>query len=111
MNSECCLKPTEKPLCTCSYEEVLDAIGKKWAAVILNLLSSYESLGYNTLFEKISGITPKAFGDKLHMLESAGLVEKKVISERPLRTQYALTSEGQRVIASFTSLFGTAKKE
>lgn len=109
MNSECCLKPQEKQLCTCSYEEVFHLVGRKWTVVILNLLHSYGSLGYNAMLAKISGITPKAFGDKLKALEEKGLIEKHV-TEKPLRSTYSLTTEGKRLSEGLSPFFNATKE-
>ena len=97
MISACCLKPNEQTLCSCSAEELLEVIGKKWVVVILNLIHAYGPLGYNAIFNKISGITPKAFGDKLRLLAGRGLIAKHV-AEKPLRTTYHLTPEGRAIL-------------
>ena len=47
-SAECCVKPLEKAACSCAYENLLDAIGKKWAVVILNLLQRHGRLGLGT---------------------------------------------------------------
>lgn len=109
MNLGCCLKPEEKSLCTCAYEELFDVIGKKWAVVILNLLRSHGSLGYNEIFNKISGITPKSFGDKLKLLEERRLIARR-ITEKPLRTTYTLTDEGRNLSGHLLSIFEAPKE-
>jgi len=106
MEAKCCLKPTEKFLCSCSYEELLHTIAKKWTVVILNLLHSYGPLGYNALFNKISGISPKAFGDKLKLLEERGLITRQ-ITENPLRVHYRLTAAGRKRLESLHLFFNT----
>lgn len=109
MNSKCCLKPQEKHLCTCSYEEVLHLVGRKWTVVILNLLNSYGQLGYNAMLAKISGVTPKAFGDKLKVLEEKGLVTRRV-TEKPLRSTYSLTAEGKSLLEGLLPFFNATKE-
>jgi len=106
MNPECCLKPIEKHLCSCQYDELLDAIGKKWTVVILNLLHFHGLLGYNAMFNKISGISPKAFGDKLKLLEERGLITRQ-ITEKPLRVHYRLTAAGRKRLESLHLFFNT----
>jgi len=104
MDPICCLKPAEKPYCTCSFDELFAVIGRKWALVILNLLNNYRTLGYNQMLNKISGITPKAFGDKLKLLEEKELVEKNT-NRKPLRTTYALTPKGEEFLLSLLKFF------
>lgn len=109
MNQECCLKPSEKFFCTCSYEDRLELIGKKWALVILNLLYARGPLGYNALFAKISGITPKSLGDKLKLLEEKGLLIRS-ITAKPLRVTYQLTPEGKMLLESLSPFFNATKE-
>lgn len=99
MNTECCLKPQEKSFCSCSADELLAIIGKKWTVVILHLLYAYGPLGYNEMLKKISKIAPKSFGDKLKLLEKRGLIARSV-SEKPLRITYRLTPEGKVLFES-----------
>ena len=108
MNPECCLKPNEKHLCSCSSDELLDVVGKKWAIVILKLIHAYGSLGYNAMFNKISGITPKAFGDKLRLLIGRGLIAKQT-TEKPLRATYRLTPDGESLLESLEPFLASQK--
>ena len=106
MSSECCLKKEiEKPACICYHEELLSVLGKKWAVLILRIIQSFGVSNYNEIFGKISGITPKAFGDKLRILENGKLIERKVIMDQPLRTKYSLTFEGEKLLASLKPFF------
>jgi DNA-binding HxlR family transcriptional regulator len=123
MNQECCLKKEEKPtphqsrqrrddtgqVCVCSHEKTLSIIGKKWAVLILRILKSSGTAGYNEIFGQISGITPKAFGDKLKILETSGLIEKKIVSERPFRTDYSLTSGGEQLLSGLEPFLSETK--
>jgi DNA-binding HxlR family transcriptional regulator len=109
MNQECCLKSEEKSVCICSHEKMLSVIGKKWAILILRIINASRAAGYNEVFTQISGITPKAFGDKLKILENSGLVEKQIVSERPFRTEYFLTSDGQQLLTAMEPFFSETK--
>ncbi len=106
MKPECCLKSEiAEPICICPHEELFSVIGKKWAVLILEIIHSLGAPGYNEVFGKISGITPKAFGDKLRVLEKNGLIERKIVSQEPLRTEYSLTSEGGKLLANLRPFF------
>lgn len=83
-------------------------IGKKWTVTILNLLSTHGPLGYNTLFHKISRITPKAFGDKLKLLMMEGWI-KKIVSNSSRHVVYQLTKKGGEILASLQPLLKMAK--
>lgn len=103
-SSECCVTPLEKAACSCAYEDLLDAIGKKWAIVLLNLLHRHGRLGYNALLNKMAGITPKAFGDKLKLLEQKRLIAR-CVTDRPHRVFYELTPEGTMLLERLTPFF------
>lgn len=108
MSTECCVKDGRgAPACVCAHEELLSLIGKKWAVLILRLLREPGTAGYNEIFRNISGITPKAFGEKLQLLERAGFVARSVRSEQPRRVDYALTAAGKDLLASLEPLFAT----
>lgn len=107
MNSECCLKNEKRPVCICANEERLSVLGKKWAVLILRIIGTSGTAGYNEVFRQISHITPKAFGDKLRILESKNLIARKIIHERPVRTEYALTPEGEKLLETLEPLFGS----
>lgn len=82
-------------------------LGKKWAVLILRIINASKTCSYNKIFSQISGITPKAFGDKLRILESNGLVKKKLVSSKPLRTKYSLTLEGKKLLSTLEPFFET----
>lgn len=110
MDTSCCVIHEEgKPICICPYEDSLSVLGKKWAVLILRIINSSNSASYNKIFSQISGITPKAFGDKLGILGSNGLVKKKLVSSRPLRTEYSLTLEGKKLLSTLEPFFETKK--
>ena len=109
MNQGCCLKSEEKSVCICSHEKKLSVIGKKWAILILRIINTSGTAGHNEIFTQISGITPKAFGDKLKILENSGLVEKQIVNERPLRTRYFLTYDGKQLLTAMEPFFSKTK--
>lgn len=98
-SAECCVKPPEEAACACAYEDLLDAIGKKWAVAMLNLLQRHGRLGYNALLHKMADITPKSFGDKLKLLEERGLIAR-CATDRPRRVFYELTPAGKILLQS-----------
>ncbi len=106
---ECCVKPLAKAACSCAYEDLLGAIGKKWAVVILNLLHRHGRLRYNALLNKIADITPKAFGDKLNLLQEKGLIVR-CGTDRSRHVFYELTPEGAILLESLSPFFNTFGK-
>ncbi len=106
-SAACCVQPLEKAACSCAYEDLLDAIGKKWAVALLNLLQRHGRLGYNALLHKMADITPKAFGDKLKLLEEKGLIARSA-TDRPRRVFYELTPAGKILLESLAPLINVS---
>lgn len=79
----------------CSITCTADLIGKKWHPVIIHRLLKKDSIGFNELKRNIDGISSKVLSDSLEDLEESGLVERQVVSEKPVRVKYCLTEVGK----------------
>jgi DNA-binding HxlR family transcriptional regulator len=54
-----------------------------------------DSLRFNELLETVDGITNKVLSESLDDLEDKDLVDRTVVSEKPVRVEYALTDRGR----------------
>jgi DNA-binding HxlR family transcriptional regulator len=72
-----------------------DIIGRKWHPIIVYHLLTDGPLGFSTLKERADGISSKMLSDSLDELESAGLVDRTLLSDRPVRVEYELTESGE----------------
>src|SRR5690554_6288361 len=76
------------------FETAFQLLGKRWNGLILRVL-----LQGPQRFKDISAVIPnmsdKMLVDRLKELEEAGLVERKVYPETPVRIEYALTEKGK----------------
>lgn len=70
-------------------------IGKKWHPVIIHRLLDQGPLGFNALKEEVDGISSKVLSDSLEDLEEKRLVDREIVSEKPVRVEYSLTERGQ----------------
>ena len=81
---------------TCSIAGVLEAIGDRWAVLILRDLSlglrRYEDLRHST------GVTNATLADRLKHLEDHGLIERHRYQTNPERYEYVLTVKGRDTI-------------
>jgi DNA-binding HxlR family transcriptional regulator/DNA-binding response OmpR family regulator len=84
--------------------EAANLISKKWYPVIIRLLLDSGSLGFNDLQTRLEPISAKVLTDALDELQETGLVERRVISESPLRVEYSLTPKGEELQATIQSL-------
>lgn len=78
----------------CAVTCTLDVIGNKWHPVIVVLLLDDEPLGFSGLQKRMDGVTGKVLSESLDALVENGIVERRVVSERPRRVEYSLTAAG-----------------
>jgi DNA-binding HxlR family transcriptional regulator len=86
----------------CSIAGVLDAIGDRWAMLILRDLglglSKYEDL------RKSTGVTHATLSDRLKHLEENGLIGRRQYQTGPDRYEYMLTRKGTDIILVIQAL-------
>jgi DNA-binding HxlR family transcriptional regulator len=86
----------------CSIAGVLEAIGDRWAILILRDLSlglaKYEDLRRST------GVTNATLSDRLKHLEDNELIERRRYQINPERFEYALTRKGRDIILVIMAL-------
>jgi len=81
---------------TCSIAGALEAIGDRWAVLILRDLmlglSKYEDLRRST------GVTHATLSERLKHLEDKQLIERRRYQSRPERYEYILTRKGRDTV-------------
>lgn len=82
-------------MCLCSLEFVLEAIGRKWALLIIDEIDKHKKLRYSDLQSKLRGISPSPLSAMLRKLENLGLIERKAFNEIPPRVEYSLSKKGK----------------
>ncbi|WP_375776708.1 winged helix-turn-helix transcriptional regulator [Bradyrhizobium sp. ma5] len=92
----------------CSIAGVMDAIGDRWAVLILRDLSlglsRYEDLRRST------GVTNATLSDRLKHLEGHELVERRQYQTNPERYEYRLTAKGRDTILVLQALLQVGDK-
>lgn len=71
-----------------------NVLGRKWNLVIIERLLANGPLGFSALLEEIDGISSKVLSESLDDLEASGLVNREIVSDRPIRVEYSLTQQG-----------------
>lgn len=85
------------PLFTDARETLLSAqavVGRKWVPLIVYHLLADGPMGFSALRDRIGGVSSKMLSESLDDLEAAGLVQREVLSDRPIRVSYELTERG-----------------
>lgn len=79
-----------QPAC---IQTTLRIMGDKWTALILRDLTDGTNT-FSCLEVSLVGISPRTLSQRLDMLETEGIIEKRQYCERPPRSKYLLTSKG-----------------
>ena len=78
----------------CPITSTATVIGKKWHPVVVHRLIQSGPMGFNELKDDVDGISSKVLSDSLEDLEEKGLVNREIVSEKPVRVEYSLTDRG-----------------
>src|SRR5215469_319397 len=86
----------------CSIAGVLDAVGDRWAMLILRDLGL--GLGRYEDLRRSTGVTHATLSDRLRHLEENELIERRLYQTRPDRYEYALARKGADIILVIQAL-------
>lgn len=78
----------------CPITSTATLIGKKWHPVVVHRLLEGGPMGFNELKDEVGGISSKVLSDSLDDLEEKGLVNREIVSDKPVRVEYSLTERG-----------------
>ncbi|MFD1541942.1 winged helix-turn-helix transcriptional regulator [Nonomuraea guangzhouensis] len=81
----------------CPVNRLIDRIGDKWVAVLLNELAEGPRR-YGDLTRTIAGASQKMLTETLRHLERDGLISRTVTPAVPVRVDYALTDLGRSLL-------------
>jgi DNA-binding HxlR family transcriptional regulator len=59
---------------------------------------------FNEFRQSLPGISPTTLSDRLDELESAGIVERRLVPGRPPHSEYRLTATGTRLAQAVSGL-------
>lgn len=107
MNPSLTEKTKDTSICPLKY--ALNLVGGKWKLPIICILAREESVRYNSLKRKLSGITNMMLSQSLKELEESGIVHREQYNEVPLRVEYSLTREGHSIMTPLESLSAWGK--
>jgi DNA-binding HxlR family transcriptional regulator len=79
----------------CPVTTTASLVCKKWHPVIVHRLLEHGPSGFNELKDDVDGISSKVLSSSLDDLEEKQLVDREIISEKPVRVQYSLTDHGR----------------
>lgn len=81
----------------CPITATAKLIGKKWHPVIIHRLLEVAPVGFNALKDEVDGISSKVLSESLDDLQDKKLVNREIVSEKPVRVKYTLTERGKEL--------------
>ena len=83
--------------------EALARVGDRWTLLVVEALLAGPQR-FNDLLGQIPGIAANILSERLKRLERDGLLTARPYSERPPRSEYQLTAEGQELAGALRLL-------
>ncbi|NUL44961.1 helix-turn-helix transcriptional regulator [Cellulosimicrobium funkei] len=93
-----------------SHRELLDQVLDKWSLHVLNELCERPSR-FSELRRLIPAVTQKSLTATLRRLERNGIVERVVLSTRPVAVEYRITSLGKTLRAPIDGILDWAEAQ
>lgn len=93
---------------TCPVDVTLGLVGGKWKILILSHLYQYKKRGFVEIRNNLPDVSEKMLSQQLKELETNGLIERKILSAKPLRVEYNLSASGESLspLYKFLSKWG-----
>lgn len=92
----------------CPIARTLQSLGAWWSLLILR--DAFQGMTRFDQFQKSLGIAPNILSRRLARLTEAGLLERRLYSERPPRYEYVLTDKGQDFFPVVAAVFAWGNK-
>ncbi|MCY0865712.1 MAG: helix-turn-helix domain-containing protein [Sulfobacillus sp.] len=76
------------------FEAAVGLIGKRWTGLIVEVLLK-RPLRFSEISQAIPQLSDRMLAERLKELEAAGIVERHVYPDTPVRVEYSLTAKGR----------------
>ena len=87
----------------CAIERGMRVIGGKWKGSILWHLKD-GPMRFNELARQLGGASRKMVNQRLKEMEELGLINRKVLNDRPIAVQYSITRFGKSALGVLDEL-------
>ncbi|MBN8671773.1 MAG: helix-turn-helix transcriptional regulator [Chitinophagales bacterium] len=87
----------------CPGQEILNVLATKWVPSIFKVMHR-EPVRFSELLKALPGSNKQSLSVALHQMEKHGLIEKKIIKEKPLHIEYNISDTGTYLLDVFKTL-------
>ncbi|HSH21429.1 MAG TPA: helix-turn-helix domain-containing protein [Candidatus Caenarcaniphilales bacterium] len=79
-----------------ALDAALERVGDRWSFLVVEALLE-GPLRFNELIQRLPGIAPNVLSQRLRRLENERVLSSQLYSQRPPRSAYQLTAEGEEL--------------
>ncbi|MFN2385567.1 MAG: winged helix-turn-helix transcriptional regulator [Thermoanaerobaculia bacterium] len=101
----CVIADSEIGSCYCVLEPLVQAVGRRHALQVLNVVAARGLAHFNEIQEQLGGLSSSTLTVRLQELEQVGLIRRQAEDEDHPRTEYRLTRRGRALRDSLRRLF------
>lgn len=87
----------------CPGQDILNVLATKWVPGIFKVMHR-EPVRFSELLKALPGSNKQSLSVALHQMEKHGLIEKKIIKEKPLHIEYNISDTGTYLLDVFKTL-------
>lgn len=101
------------PTGCCPIRDVLSRLGDKWSMLVLMTLHTNGVMRFSEIHRTLGDISHRMLTVTLRMLETDGMIVRRVYAEVPPRVEYRLTARGESLLPHIFGLveWAEANKE
>jgi len=100
----CVLEDEDIGSCYCVLEPLVQAVGRRHALPVLNVIAARKVAHFNEIQEQLGGMSSSTLAVRLQELEAVGLIRRESAAEEG-HTEYRLTRKGTTLRDSLRRLF------
>ena len=101
----CSVRDQEIGSCYCVLEPLVQAVGRRHALQVLNVIAARDRAHFNQIQDQLGGLSSSTLAERLHELEEVGLIRRELEGTEPPRSEYSLTPKGSTLRESLRRLF------
>jgi DNA-binding HxlR family transcriptional regulator len=91
------------------FHKAIELVGSRWTGAVLQILLAGRAR-FTDIRSAIPQISDRMLSERLHELETEGLVLRHVIPDTPVRVEYELTQKGRELQSSLTAVAKWAER-
>lgn len=97
------------PRKTCPAMQIFSFLSRRWTLLVIHALNNGQNT-FNAMKRELGSISSRTLSERLKDLEMMKFVERKIVSEQPLKIEYQLTPRAQSFETHLSNIGNWAKE-